>query len=129
MLQKICLNKSHVYFQPIQSGGKYKYMSPVPCYYCPAHCASRKALQFHVKEAHSVVKPHSSKDDEDGNGSSNFTSTEISNKDKKHIYSCRSCEKKFYLQAEFQHHQQFEHFECDNCYKYFSMVILYTLYF
>ena len=61
-------------------------MSPVPCYYCPAHCASRKALQFHVKEAHSVVKPHSSKDDEDGNGSSNFTSTEISNKDKKHIY-------------------------------------------
>ena len=31
--------------QPIQSGGKYKYMSPVPCYYCNAHCASRKALQ------------------------------------------------------------------------------------
>ena len=101
-------------------------MSPVPCYYCPAHCASRKALQFHVKEAHSVVKPHSSKDDEDGNGSSNFTPTEISNRDKKHIYSCRSCEKKFYLQTEFQHHQQFEHFECDNCYKYFSMVILFT---
>ena len=37
-------------FQPSAAhSGKYKYTSPVPCYYCPAHCASRKALQAHVK--------------------------------------------------------------------------------
>ena len=115
--------------QPIQTGGKYKYMSPVPCYYCPAHCASRKALQVHVKEAHSVVKPQAGNDENmggetSGSGTIGGSSEEFPDviSRKKQIFSCRSCEKRFQSHKDFVYHQQFEHFECDNCFKYFSMV-------
>ena len=76
-------------------------------------------FQVHVKEAHSVVKPQSNKEDEENGTNGNFHQEPIP---KKQIYSCRSCERKFQDHQEFIHHQQFEHFECDNCYKYFSMV-------
>ena len=76
-------------------------------------------FQVHVKEAHSVVKPQSNKEDEENGTNGNFHQEPIP---KKQIYSCRSCERKFQDHQEFVHHQQFEHFECDNCYKYFSMV-------
>ena len=71
-----------------------------------------------MKEAHSVVKPQSNKEDEENGSNGNFQESIP----KKQIYSCRSCERKFQDHQEFVHHQQFEHFECDNCYKYFSMV-------
>ena len=73
-----------------------------------------------MKEAHSVVKPQSNKEDEENGSNGNFQESIP----KKQIYSCRSCERKFQDHQEFVHHQQFEHFECDNCYKYFSMVSL-----
>ena len=79
----------------------------------------KKYFQVHVKEAHSVVKPQSNKEDEENGTNGNFHQEPIP---KKQIYSCRSCERKFQDHQEFVHHQQFEHFECDNCYKYFSMV-------
>ena len=88
----------------------------MPCYYCPAHCASRKALQAHVKEAHSVVKPDNVKDEEE----SSTIDDKASQSQVKHIYPCRPCNKKFEDLAALNHHQQHEHFECDNCYKFFS---------
>ena len=109
--------------------GKYKYTSPVPCYYCPAHCASRKALQAHVKEAHAVVQPEAKEQDQDAktndseSASSQFVSSGLIVKEKevkKHIYPCRPCNRKFEDLKSLETHTQNEHFECDNCFKYFS---------
>ena len=38
----------------------------------------------------------------------------------KHIYPCRPCNKKFEDLNALEKHQQLEHFECDNCFKFFS---------
>ena len=112
--------------------GKYKYTSPVPCYYCPAHCASRKALQAHVKEAHAVVQPEAKEQDQDAKTSINTSDSAASQfvssglmpvkekEVKKHIYPCRPCNRKFEDLKSLETHTQNEHFECDNCFKYFS---------
>merc|ERR1719219_3160517 len=39
---------------------------------------------------------------------------------KKHIYPCIPCNKKFEDRTALEQHQQTEHFECDNCFKFFS---------
>lgn len=100
--------------------GKYKYTSPVPCYYCPAHCASRKALQAHVKEAHAVVKPEVKEEESNGTAADGSTNTSGRTTPVKHIYSCRPCNRKFDDLKALEHHQQHEHYECDNCFKFFS---------
>ena len=41
---------------------------------------------------------------------------------KKHIYPCRPCNRKFEDLKAFERHQQMEHYECDNCFKFFSYV-------
>ena len=103
--------------------GKYKYTSPVPCYYCPAHCASRKALQAHVKEAHAVVQPETKENENEESNKSTSQFTIPVNKEKevkKHIYPCRPCNRKFEDLKSLEQHTQHEHFECDNCFKFFS---------
>jgi protein-arginine kinase activator protein McsA len=119
------------FFQPAHPG-KYKNTNPVPCYYCPAHCASRKALQAHVKEAHSVVKPPVKPEpvtDQPGAAADSDSDEKriltmcVRTKEKKHIYPCRPCNKSFEEQKDLLLHQQMDHFECDNCYKFFNQVL------
>lgn len=102
-----------------------KFTCPVPCYYCPGHCASRKALQLHVKEAHAIVRPKLKEENEE----EEVERVEVVQAPvkKKHIYPCRPCNKKFDDHKELVMHQQLEHNECENCFKYFSQVSSKTL--
>lgn len=137
-----CYKTKELYMEHTKSGrcsqqpqhpGKYKNTNPVPCYYCSAHCASRHALQAHIRDAHQVVpiktkvpvespeeqleEPVKQEAQEDETNNEPVCVRMVT---KKCIYPCSPCNKNFESTEDLQQHQRLEHFECDNCFKYFS---------